>query len=404
MQQKEVQYQHALLHSNRVVSIDEVDPANRQEYFCPNCHCKMYAALGPVIAHHFRHNEGKCKYDDFLHTTAEKVFIQEYQKCLDKSHPFVVEVVRPLQCDRPCIFRHSSGQCGNLTKTISYNLTTSFTKISKEPRVSVENRWRYPDILLSSEDGRQIWVEIWVSHETVEDKRKDGNVLEVKISSEKDIKIFREHRIVVKEKDSQARVFFDIGELFGFKENDDSKYTEKCNKFSDSSKIFDETINPQPRPTFRPRPKPKKKPLVSSSIPPVSLEELEWVDLGLPSGTLWAKTDSGRGVNYSTARNAFGAHLPTKKQAEELAEFSKDSRYVDDAKENMIIPSPNGEELVFHFSGSEEKYWLAGYGYDGYADCIRLLKDFDQFLVNDEDIEKSANARCVRMKINKEVE
>ena len=45
----------------------------------------------------------------------------------------------------------------------------------------------------------------------------------------------------------------------------------------------------------------------------------QWVDLGLPSGTLWKdKNEEGEFYTYEQAVNKFGNSLPTKEQIEEL--------------------------------------------------------------------------------------
>ena len=92
------------------------------------------------------------------------------------------------------------------------DLAKHFTKISLEKNVSVgDGRKRKPDILLETEEGRQLWVEIFVTNETKQPKLNDAEkkgvqVIEIKITDEhcKGLEAIQEHRLV---QDDDIRFF-----------------------------------------------------------------------------------------------------------------------------------------------------------------------------------------------------
>ena len=210
MAKDEVLYGYALLDDTKLtVSIDDIDrPFTRlHKFYCPHCHNEMYATFGDVQQPHFRHNGDKCQYSKYLHDLAEHVFYEEYSKCLNTGQPFFLELYLPAPCNKACVLnKHADCKEHYIQKTV--DLTKEYTLISLESRVDIENRYRRPDILLESLDGKQLWIEIWVSHETEEDKRKDGRIVEIKINTEKDLGKIRQHKIVQSEgEDLDVRVF-----------------------------------------------------------------------------------------------------------------------------------------------------------------------------------------------------
>ena len=167
----------------------------------------MYATFGEVQLPHFRHNGDKCQHSKYLHDLAEHVFNEEYTKCLDEGLPFYLELRIPQHCNEACVLKkHANCKEHYIQKTV--DLTKEYTLISLEARVDLDERYRRPDILLESLDGKQLWVEIWVSHETEEEKREDGRIIEIKIETEKDLDKIRQHKILQSEgEDLAVRIF-----------------------------------------------------------------------------------------------------------------------------------------------------------------------------------------------------
>ena len=72
-----------------------------------------------------------------------------------------------------------------------------------------------------------------------------------------------------------------------------------------------------------------------------------YVDLGLPSGTMWKATNEPGQYMFLTAQNQFGANLPSREQCNEL--FANCSCQW---AENMcIVTGPNGNKISFSYEG-----------------------------------------------------
>ena len=184
-----VQYAYAIQDDNRSVSIHSLtrETSGEHKYYCPNCRGEMYPTFGEIQYHHFRHNGTQCQHDNYLHSLAEHMFLEEYVWCLENKSPFILEIHNSVHCDRNCVEKKNR-LCTKHSNINCIDLTQIYTKAQLETNVHLDGgRYRRPDILLTSENGEQLWIEIWVKHETKEDKRQDGNILELKISSEKDL-------------------------------------------------------------------------------------------------------------------------------------------------------------------------------------------------------------------------
>ena len=398
MAKDEVLFGYALLDdTQQTVSIDDIDrPYTRlHKFFCPHCHNEMYATFGEVQLPHFRHNGDKCQHSKYLHDLAEHVFYEEYSKCLDEGTPFFLVLRIPRPCNEACVLKkHADCKEHYFQKTV--DLTKEYTLISLETRVDLDERYRRPDVLLESLDGKQLWVEIWVSHETEEDKRRDGRIIEIKIETEKDLEKIRQHKIVQSEGEGLAvRVFsidtncaddlfleddlpinsYPCERFFCFEANTngfsaeiidyiktkvtydlsyrailrlnwngrhDSNIGIKGNQITQedlrdffikryysivygsrqvektydslvvsewkSEDIKEKTIT---RSAYRSSYKPSHPVPTLPVISVADLSAIEWVDLDLPSKTLWAKNDVTGQMSFGAARKAYGAHLPS---------------------------------------------------------------------------------------------
>lgn len=94
-----------------------------------------------------------------------------------------------------------------------------------------------------------------------------------------------------------------------------------------------------------------------------SSDEMEYVDLGLPSGTLWASdyVKDGDEVLFLPYPEALKYDIPTKEQVDELREYCEISiKYDEDDNYVHIVLGPNGNSIVFK-----------GHGYKTFAE----LKD-----------------------------
>ena len=376
-----VKYGYALLDdSGKTVCIDNIDRAfcKSHKFKCPCCKKDMYATFGETQMPHFRHNGDKCGYLNYLHDLAEQIFFEEFQSCLENHTPFELELQIPKKCDPKCTRIQSI--CRRRYKYYTIDLAEKFTKVSRETRVNVGEHFRRPDVLLESESGEQLWVEMWVSHETEEEKRKDGSILELKISAEKDLDKIREHSLS-QSKDTGVEV-----RLFG------SILPEQvvCDS-PDYTPI--RTVTSYHRPVQRITKSEKSTEIITS-------DTIEWVDLGLPSGTLWAKENSGK-MSYYSASRTFQESLPSINQAAELR--NNCSKAWDNTEKALVLTGPNGNSLRFHCQKDNESYWLNAklpadnWRWSSYQDaqCFHIGPD-RHFWINNKECSSILNVRLVK--------
>lgn len=135
----------------------------------------------------------------------------------------------------------------------------------------------------------------------------------------------------------------------------------------------------------RQRPVLKRKDMTPKFDKPVNLSKTEWVDLGLPSGILWAKDNEDVLVTIHKALQDYPDNLPSEADAEELREYC--SRQFDSAKKEMIFTGPNGNSVSFKCTDKYTSYWLNEYEskYDNdYGKCFHLSPD-NSFYINNKD-------------------
>lgn len=485
MAKDEVLFRYALLDdSNHTVSIDDIDRSftRLHKFYCPHCHNEMYATFGDVQQSHFRHNGDKCQYSKYLHDLAEYVFNEEYSKCLDTGQPFFLELHLPTPCNKACVLnKHADCKEHYIQKTV--DLTKEYTIISLESRVDIENRYRRPDILLESLDCKQLWVEIWVSHETEEEKRKDGRIIEIKINREKDLEKIRQHKIVQSEGDDlDVRIFgietdgtdvvfedeeaissikypceqyycFEVGKMgvkteildsikttvstdllfrvivrlnwkgshnavegeTGTKFSDDNLRaicTQRFNSYGKSiSQNLDKSLDsliihewkssalklpriPSTRSYHRSNIYSRHHSTSSSAPVSVDFSNIEWVDLGLPSGTLWAKTDIDGKMSFDAAMKSGGSHMPSRTNADELIQHC--TKKWDDSVHALVFTGPNGNSISFPCKENNKSYWLNAYeqGDSRYGQCFHIGPD-GHFFINNSDAYSAIYIRLV---------
>lgn len=392
MSQDIVTYGFALLDSDngKIIGIDNLshEASLSHKFFCPCCHGEMYPTFGPIQVPHFRHNGAKCKPDKYLHDLAEKIFEEEYLNCLENGIPFILEIHSPVTCPSECLNKQN-GICRIYQNTKTVDLTRVFTRIEKESHVKFGDHFRIPDILLSpGHDAEDInlWVEIWVKHETEEKKRAEGSILEIKVSSEANLNPIREHRIIVSGEGSQARIF---NEQFPGESilKEDRHETAKC----PDQKIYPPRIYKQR--FIRRKQAVKRNHTPQYDMPPVDLAKTEWVDLGLPSGVLWAKEDEDVSVPIHMAMQSFPNNLPSESEAEELRECC--TRHFNPVKKEMSFTGPNGNSISFKCNEKYTSYWLNGYDskYD-LGKCFHLLSD-NLFYINNTDSDSPLHIHLV---------
>lgn len=337
-----VQYRLAKIDDEKnTVDIDyvykefESDPEFRQKhtFTCPCCGQPLIAKIGKVRKRHFAHDGEKCDPDGYLHSCAEEVFFEEYTACLAQGKPFTISVFTERRCVEKCRY---GKDCEKRYVKQEIVLTDKYTKISPEKRVKDDNgRYRRPDLLLESKSGEQLWVEIWVTHHD-ESKQREGNILELKVDSEDDINQFRSH-FLKQGNHNDKRVRYSI--------------TENCDAFE--SFVAPTEFNNLP----------KFRDYIVGNID----RKTEWIDLGLPSGTLWCMHNDSSlsalslyvvgSITLEEAQRSYSGMIPTKEQFEELMKYCRDA-YLDEVRSLREVSlaskfARNG--VVFEFLLG--KYW-----------------------------------------------
>ena len=430
------------------------EEASLHQYRCPQCNEKMIPVLKNVgRVKHFRHLGTQCRYNDYLHTYAEDIFLAEYQRCLDKGFPFYLEYAVPVRCNHSCVLKEHQ-DCKERFNTVTTDLTEEYTLIQREARVRTEGETsRIPDILLSSEDGsKSLWVEICVTHEVPLEKQSQGRIIEVKISSLDDLSMFREHRIrqcsdkerwvrlygignvlvdapmqntppcdmfyvyeVAEEHVwGQGRIVASIpktaeglqyraalrlnwhkshdGEGCPFPPRTKEELSYACYKKYSSGKTDDVLLYslyvdgeeyrkhavslPADPPTlFQKRfTTPSRKASPAPAPQPQQPATVNWIDLGLPSGTRWADCN-GTPVEAQDA-----VSLPTRKDIEELKHHCKQS--ISEDGSHLILTGPNENTLTLEGG----KYLLNDRERD-FVYCLNIYAptDNDYLRIIDED-------------------
>lgn len=125
---------------------------------------------------------------------------------------------------------------------------------------------------------------------------------------------------------------------------------------------------------------------------PLESDQIEFVNLGLPSGTEWAAEndyDEGRFIKYVPYCEAEKKQIPTVEQLQELFDTCKWQMKTTNSGgfNGYVVIGPNGNQIEFYDKG----YYEADSKY-GYACCFWLKSD-------DEENNEKIGARCANGKL-----
>ena len=141
------------LKNSQLVHISDVEPGLKCECFCPACRHPLVAKKGRIKIHHFAHDRSsQCKhaYETSIHLAAKKVIEQAgYIQLPNLEHEY--EIINTRQQAR-----------------LSFDQTRIYFD-----KIYLESKFHdiVPDILIEK-DGRLLCIEIFVTHEVDEQKRK----------------------------------------------------------------------------------------------------------------------------------------------------------------------------------------------------------------------------------------
>lgn len=183
----DIKYKYALSKSGKAVCIDSLTEKDRDDYECLGCGNILRPVLPNKRQKYFRHkSQQACSTETYLHRMGKKFFIKKYNECLTLNNPYIVELETPVFCNS-CQY----GRCID-SKKIYFDLTAGFKSIKEEKR----DRNLTPDILIETESGEKIYIEIYVTHPSSGEKISSGNkIIEFEIKKEEDLEIFKKEKL-----------------------------------------------------------------------------------------------------------------------------------------------------------------------------------------------------------------
>ena len=175
-----IKYEHALGEDNTAINIQDVSEGDRSKVFsCLGCGNQLIPVLGNIVERHFRHNaELSCSGETYLHRLAKIKFHSAFANALSEKKPFLVEIPRTNQCD---FYLEKLGLSCTARITKQFDLAAHFS----EPPL-LESRWEnfIPDVLLQTEKGVPLFIEIKVSHGCSDEKIESGHrIIEIEVDS-----------------------------------------------------------------------------------------------------------------------------------------------------------------------------------------------------------------------------
>ena len=174
-------YQHfALDANNNIVDIKNVH--DNQRYFCPHCHREMITKRGNIRQWHFAHKTDKCSYDKYLHSIAE-IMIMDW---FNKKETIMLFMGTPTKCNKfdSCIFYDERNCTG--TRRTPFDLKKYYSKCIREHGYKGFIADLYCEC--DTDPTSPIFIEIFVTHKCSQEKI-DSNIriIELIIQSEEDI-------------------------------------------------------------------------------------------------------------------------------------------------------------------------------------------------------------------------
>ena len=177
------QYQHyALDVNNNLINVKDTIDLEDQKYYCPHCHNEMITRRGNIRQWHFAHKTDKCSYDKYLHSIAE-IMIMDW---FNRSENIFLSLEHGLKCNAfdSCLF-YNSMYCQAKEKR-QYDLKKYYSKCIHE----IKYEGYIADLYCENniKPNSPIFIEIFVTHKCSQDKINSGiRIIELKIESEEDI-------------------------------------------------------------------------------------------------------------------------------------------------------------------------------------------------------------------------
>ena len=194
-----IRYRYAYNSVNKIVDVNELQkqPETYKKTFkCLGCDHSLTPVLGQKRQKHFRHKvDIDCSPETYLHKLAKAKFYEVYNDCLLQNKPFTIAISQERKCnyfELSFLYR-----CELKNMAHKYDLTKYFREIYLEQKEDLF----IPDLLLISERGEKIFVEIAVSHQASQEKVNSGyRIIEIYVEEENDLKVINSKNIAQGEK------------------------------------------------------------------------------------------------------------------------------------------------------------------------------------------------------------
>ncbi len=182
-----IKYKYALNEQGRVVSIRQafLERNDNHKYFCLGCGSKMIPRLGDVRTWHFAHSgdDVSCSQETYIHKLAKRLIKDKFER----ESSFEVGYYKEKKCSdiQSCPFAKSE-EC-KAYELETFDLKKYYDTCDEEKQIGEY----VADLLftLSSKPERDpILIEIFVSHECTQQKKKSGHrIIEIHLKTEEDI-------------------------------------------------------------------------------------------------------------------------------------------------------------------------------------------------------------------------
>ncbi len=186
--------QHYAVSKNDVLTHINEAYKTTEDYFCPNCGCRMIKRCGKKREWHFAHypkyqNEEikECSHESYLHAYS-KLRLKHW---FEESKSIILHYQQRKVCKHStnCFWRENRDQCSRLEEK-TFDLKTRLTTCSLEETVFVDEDKYRADLLWSDPNNpkNDILIEIKVTHGCTQKKRKSGKqIIEFEVHSEEDV-------------------------------------------------------------------------------------------------------------------------------------------------------------------------------------------------------------------------
>jgi hypothetical protein len=191
-----IKYRYALDKDGNIIDIidlERIELKKEDKFLGLDFGQELIPRLGKIKRKHFAQKQNSeiiGNGETYLHALGKKVFYDDYVECLKNNIPYYLDYKTEIYCDR---LKHEYNiKCLQKTEKKKFDLTKYFNEVKVEKK---DGRF-IPDImLLNSQSGEKIYIEIAVTHDSTEQKRQSGyRIIEFKILKEDDIQKITDFR------------------------------------------------------------------------------------------------------------------------------------------------------------------------------------------------------------------